>query len=54
VDRAERKNNSANKYEEEDFSIGFLFCAAVMISPSYFTKPKTKPVIIGYVGGFRG
>src|SRR4029079_16412058 len=36
------------------FSIGFLFCAAVMISPSYFTKPKTKPVIIGYVGGFRG
>jgi len=36
------------------FSIGFLFCAAVMMAPSYFIKPKSKPVIIGYVGGFRG
>ena len=36
------------------FSISFLFYAAVMITPSYFIKPKTKPVIIGYVGGFRG
>ena len=36
------------------FNIGFLFCAAVMIAPSYFIKLKTKPVIIGYVGGFRG
>src|SRR6186713_2060545 len=36
------------------FNISFLFCAAVMIAPSYFIKPKTKPVIIGYVGGFRG
>ena len=25
-----------------------------MMAPSYFTKPKTKQVIIGYVGGFRG
>ncbi|HEU5168059.1 MAG TPA: glycoside hydrolase family 18 protein [Chitinophagaceae bacterium] len=36
------------------FNIGFLFCAAIIIPPSYFIKPKTKPVIIGYVGGFRG
>ena len=36
------------------FNIGFLFCAAVMIAPLHFIKPKTKPVIIGYVGGFRG
>jgi len=36
------------------FNISFLFCAAIMIAPSYFIKPKTKPVIICYVGGFRG
>src|SRR6185436_7559502 len=36
------------------FNISFLFYAAVMIAPSYFKKPKTKPVIIGYVGGYRG
>jgi chitinase len=36
------------------FNVGFLFCAALMIAPSYFLKPKAKPVIIGYVGGFRG
>ena len=31
-----------------------MFCTALMIAPSYFIKSKTKPVIIGYVGGFRG
>jgi len=36
------------------FNISFLFCAAVTLAPSYFIKPKEKPVIIGYVGGFRG
>ena len=36
------------------FNISFLFCAAVTLAPSYFIKPKKKPVIIGYVGGFRG
>jgi len=36
------------------YSMGLLFCVAVMIAPSYFIKPKTRQVIIGYVGGFRG
>src|SRR6185295_4583192 len=36
------------------FNISFLFCAAIMIAPLYFIKLKTKPVIIGYVGGFCG
>jgi chitinase len=36
------------------FNISFLFFTTVMIAPSYFIKAKTKPVIIGYVGGFRG
>jgi chitinase len=36
------------------YSLSFLFCAVVMIAPSYFIQPKTKPVIIGYIGGFRG
>jgi chitinase len=35
------------------YSIGFLFFAVAMIVPSLI-KNKTKPVIIGYVGGFRG
>src|SRR5436190_2241610 len=40
--------------KKTSFNIGFLFCAAVMIAPFYFIRPKAKPVIIGYVGGFRG
>ena len=36
------------------YSIGLLFFAVGITFPSYFIKPKTKPVIIGYVGGFRG
>jgi len=35
------------------YSIPFLFCAVALVIPSYFKK-KTRPVIIGYVGGFRG
>jgi chitinase len=40
--------------KKTSFNIGFLFCAAIMVAPSYFLRPKAKPVIIGYVGGFRG
>jgi len=40
--------------KETIFNISFLFCTAVMIASSNFIKPKAKPVIIGYVGGFRG
>lgn len=36
------------------YSISFLFCVLTIIVPSLFLKSKTKPVIIGYVGGFRG
>src|SRR5258705_1943822 len=36
------------------YGAGFLFFALAMTVPSHFIKPKTKPVIIGYVGGFRG
>ena len=36
------------------YSIGFLFCVVAITAPSYFLKKKIKPVIIGYVGGFRG
>src|ERR1043166_4634796 len=35
------------------YNISFLFWATVILSP-YFGKPKPKPVIIAYVGGFRG
>ncbi|HKB44952.1 MAG TPA: glycoside hydrolase family 18 protein [Chitinophagaceae bacterium] len=36
------------------YNIGFLFCVVAIVIPSHFIKSKTKPVIIGYVGGFRG
>ena len=36
------------------YSIGFLFYVLSIIAPSHGMKNKTKPVIIGYVGGFRG
>jgi chitinase len=36
------------------YSIGFLFYVLLIIAPSHRMKNKTKPVIIGYVGGFRG
>jgi len=36
------------------YNISLLFCGATMVIPSHFIKSKTKPVIIGYVGGFRG
>jgi chitinase len=36
------------------YSISFLFYALTMFVPSLVIKNKTKPVIIGYVGGFRG
>ena len=36
------------------YTIGFLFCVWTMVAPSLIIKNKTKPVIIGYVGGFRG
>lgn len=35
------------------YSIPFLLCSAALAIPSHFKKKK-KPVIIGYVGGFRG
>jgi chitinase len=35
------------------YNISFLFCSFLVLSP-YFGKPKPKPVIIAYVGGFRG
>jgi len=40
--------------KKTSFNIGFLVCAVIMVAPSYFLRPKAKPVIIGYVGGFRG
>ena len=36
------------------YSIGFLFYVLAIIAPLHQMKNKTKPVIIGYVGGFRG
>ena len=36
------------------YSLGFLFCVIAIAAPSHLKKSKTKPVIIGYVGGFRG
>ena len=36
------------------YSIGILFCVVAIAAPSHLIKKKTKPVIIGYVGGFRG
>src|SRR5215203_1404821 len=36
------------------YGIGLLFCVWTIIVPSSPKKNKTKPVIIGYVGGFRG
>src|SRR5688572_25877148 len=36
------------------YSIGFLFFVVAIAAPTYLVKKKTKPVIIGYVGGFRG
>ena len=35
------------------YNISFLFCSTLILSP-YFEKPKPKPVIIAYIGGFRG
>ncbi|HET6723403.1 MAG TPA: glycosyl hydrolase family 18 protein, partial [Chitinophagaceae bacterium] len=35
------------------YGISLLSCLLVILFPS-FSKSKTKPVIIGYVGGFRG
>src|SRR3954465_3193447 len=35
-------------------ALSFLFCAVVITSSFSFTKNKKKPVIIAYVGGFRG
>ena len=36
------------------YSIGFLFSIIIIAVPSHRIKNKKKPVIIGYVGGFRG
>jgi chitinase len=36
------------------YNMSFLFCAAALVIPSHFINSKTKPVIIGYVGGYRG
>ena len=36
------------------YSIGFFFCGLTIVVPSLLLKNRTKPVIIGYVGGFRG
>ena len=36
------------------YSISFLCCVVIITAPSRFVKTKTKPVIIGYAGGFRG
>ena len=36
------------------YSIGILICVIMITAPSHFVKKKAKPVIIGYVGGFRG
>jgi len=36
------------------YSVGLLFCLMAIVAPPHFKKNKTKPVIIGYVGGFRG
>jgi hypothetical protein len=37
------------------YNISFLFCSASYHAcHPHFGKPKPKPVIIAYVGGFRG
>lgn len=36
------------------YGIGFLFVTLTLPTPSLIIKAKPKPVIIGYVGGFRG
>ena len=36
------------------YSIGLLVCVWTMVVQSFIKKNKIKPVIIGYVGGFRG
>lgn len=36
------------------YNISFLFCSATSILSPFFEKPKPKPVIIAYIGGFRG
>ena len=36
------------------YNIGFLLFVITIAAPPPFIKSKTKPVIIGYVGGFRG
>src|SRR4026208_953144 len=36
------------------YSISLLCCVVIIAAPSHFVKSKTKSVIIGYVGGFRG
>ena len=36
------------------YNISFLFFSMGIILSPHFGKPKPKPVIIAYVGGFRG
>ena len=36
------------------YNMSFLFCVVTVAMPTHFIKDKRKPVIIGYVGGFRG
>src|SRR6266540_7409726 len=36
------------------YIVSILFCTVALAIPSHLIKKKTKPVIIGYVGGFRG
>jgi chitinase len=36
------------------YNMSFLFCSVAMAIPLHLIKSKTKPVIIGYVGGYRG
>src|SRR6476619_1965310 len=43
-----------NEMKKIFYNISFLFCSATIILSPQFGKPKAKPVIIAYVGGFRG
>ena len=46
--------SKSNELKKIVYNISFLFCCASVIMSPPFGKPKPKPVIIAYVGGFRG
>src|SRR6478752_1556673 len=49
-----KRLSKLNEMKKIVYNISFLFCSATIILSPHFGKPKPKPVIIAYVGGFRG